>query len=179
MLLPSFFLSAATSPPGRPRSTLRLSSTTGPSRELHAVGRLVLPCLPSSLPPRALSTKGFDANFATTNPLGYLSLSIFNVSLKLSSHVRQQYAARHDGHRPTVAGIDVAFALHVRVLPPSIPLSSDPTLNSGVGISPSRPSPSPLSPTLRCSTTLPLNASPPGIASSCPSSPSSSSLVRS
>ena len=61
---------------------------------------------------RRKRTDGFSPDFAYLNPLGFLALSIWNGGMMFSSVAREQYAARHEGHEPQIAGADLAFSVH-------------------------------------------------------------------
>jgi hypothetical protein len=59
------------------------------------------------------------------SPLKHVSLpctdtkiltQVYNITLYASSTVRNQYAARHDGHFPSVQPNDIAFAAHALIL---------------------------------------------------------------
>ncbi|CED82782.1 Cystine transporter Cystinosin [Phaffia rhodozyma] len=62
------------------------------------------------------SVAGFSPDFYIGNPVGHLSLAIFNTVLFFSQKARGQYAERHHGSIPTVEPSDVAFALHASTL---------------------------------------------------------------
>lgn len=103
-------------PAGPPPSCLSWSSTTAGNLCVLSIH------FPTSLQPRRLTSAllpqvaGFSPDFATTNPIGYFSLSVFNLALFFSAKVRSQYAGRHHGGRPAVSGADVAFAIYVRFM---------------------------------------------------------------
>ncbi|KAI0552620.1 cystinosin [Xylaria curta] len=65
---------------------------------------------------RKKSTAGTTVDFPFLNSLGFLSYLIYTCALYWSPIIRHQYALRNDGHTPTVAFNDVAFAFHALVL---------------------------------------------------------------
>ncbi|KAI0197317.1 PQ loop repeat-domain-containing protein [Xylaria flabelliformis] len=65
---------------------------------------------------RKKSTAGTTVDFPFLNSLGFLSYLIYTCALYWSPLIRHQYALRNDGHTPTVAFNDVAFAFHALVL---------------------------------------------------------------
>ncbi|POY75177.1 hypothetical protein BMF94_1809 [Rhodotorula taiwanensis] len=65
---------------------------------------------------RRKSTTGISMDFLCLNPIGFACLTTYNLALYTSSTVREQYAARHDGHYPQVQPNDLAFAVHALLL---------------------------------------------------------------
>ena len=57
-------------------------------------------------------TTGLSPEFIIVNPVGFLTLSIWNLGIYFSPLARRQYQARHNGHLPQVAVADIAFSLH-------------------------------------------------------------------
>ncbi|KAG8159119.1 hypothetical protein KVR01_010780 [Diaporthe batatas] len=62
------------------------------------------------------STSGTTVDFPLINCLGFLSYLVSNLAFYYSPVVREQYAARHDGHTPAVAFNDIVFAAHALLL---------------------------------------------------------------
>ncbi|GAA5862658.1 hypothetical protein JCM8547_003503 [Rhodosporidiobolus lusitaniae] len=65
---------------------------------------------------RRKSVTGLSIDFLALNPLGFACYTVYNVALFASPLVRRQYAARHDGHFPSVAPNDIAFSSHALLL---------------------------------------------------------------
>ncbi|KAI3399332.1 hypothetical protein diail_7287 [Diaporthe ilicicola] len=65
---------------------------------------------------RRRSTSGTTVDFPLINCLGFLSYLVSNLAFYYSPVIREQYAARHDGHTPAVAFNDIVFAAHALLL---------------------------------------------------------------
>ncbi|KUI61200.1 hypothetical protein VP1G_08379 [Cytospora mali] len=65
---------------------------------------------------RRKSTSGTTVDFPLINCLGFLAYLVSNLAFYYSPVIRDQYAARHDGHTPAVAFNDIAFAAHALLL---------------------------------------------------------------
>lgn len=50
------------------------------------------------------------------NPVGFLTLTIWNWGVFFSPLARRQYAQRHNGHSPQISNSDLAFSLHALVI---------------------------------------------------------------
>ncbi|KAH6892157.1 PQ loop repeat-domain-containing protein [Thelonectria olida] len=84
---------------------------------------------------RRRSTSGTTVDFPFINVLGFVAYFASNAAFYYSPVVRAQYAARHDGHKPTAQFNDITFALHGAVL--SIILTSQYLWTSAWGFTPS------------------------------------------
>ncbi|KAI0600393.1 PQ loop repeat-domain-containing protein [Biscogniauxia sp. FL1348] len=79
-------------------------------------------CWSLSFYPQALlnikkkSTAGTTVDFPFVNILGFVAYLVYTCAFYWSPVIRHQYALRHNGHSPTVALNDVAFAAHAVVL---------------------------------------------------------------
>lgn len=85
---------------------------------------------------RRKSTSGTTVDFPLINCLGFLAYLVSNTAFYYSPVIREQYAARHDGHTPAVAFNDIAFAAHALVL--SILTTSQYLLPSAWSFAPSQ-----------------------------------------
>lgn len=65
---------------------------------------------------RRRSTSGTTIDFPLINCLGFLAYLVSNLAFYYSPVVREQYAARNNGHTPAVAFNDIAFAAHALLL---------------------------------------------------------------
>ncbi|KAK7749709.1 hypothetical protein SLS53_000288 [Cytospora paraplurivora] len=84
---------------------------------------------------RRKSTSGTTVDFPLINSLGFLSYLVSNLAFYYSPLIREQYAARHDGHTPAVAFNDIAFAAHAFLL--SVITTSQYLVPSAWGFTPS------------------------------------------
>jgi cystinosin len=50
------------------------------------------------------------------NPIGFLTLTIWNWGVYFNPTARRQYQARHNGHLPQISASDLAFSLHALVI---------------------------------------------------------------
>ncbi|KAI1337485.1 cystinosin [Xylariaceae sp. FL0016] len=62
------------------------------------------------------STAGTTVDFPFVNILGFIAYLVYTSAMSFSPVIREQYALRHNGHTPTVATNDVAFAAHAVLL---------------------------------------------------------------
>lgn len=50
------------------------------------------------------------------NPVGFLTLTIWNWGVYFSPLAREQYKQRHNGHLPQISNSDLAFCLHALII---------------------------------------------------------------
>ncbi|KAI1503590.1 cystinosin [Biscogniauxia marginata] len=65
---------------------------------------------------RKKSTAGTTVDFPFVNILGFVAYFVYTSAFYWSPVIRHQYALRHNGHSPTVALNDVAFAAHAVII---------------------------------------------------------------
>ena len=61
-------------------------------------------------------TTGLSADMIIINPVGFLTLTLWNWGVYFSPLARDQYKRRHGGHSPQISTSDLAFSLHALII---------------------------------------------------------------